>query len=394
MAELLDGKVAIVSGVGPGLGRAICAALRDHGAQLVVGDLDGAAVERAVADHGAVGQVTDITDVAACAALVDLAVQTHGRVDILVNDAYHGGDFTAFEDADLANWRATADVNVWGTLQMTRAALPVMKAQGDGRVVMVLTQGVEWVLPTFGAYTSSKSALAHLVKLLATELGQYGIRVNGICPGPIFADALQGYLGHAGPGARASTCRSCTTSGRPRLHCGIWCRPTKWPGRSCTSPRISRDRSPGRRSTPAPASGSTDPLSDVPVLDPSRYGEGVYRRRIRLVLTDPGVVRAELEDDYHHFRCTLTFADGLITGCEGEAVRHPWTTCPGAMGLLRSLAGTPLDAAQHRDPRTRALQRALHAPPRPRRARDRARARGADHPRLRAHDPRPRGDAQ
>jgi len=195
MAALLDGKVAIVSGVGPGLGTAICAALREHGAQLVVGDLDERAVHRAVAEHDAVGQATDITDVDACAALVDLAVQTHGRVDILVNDAYHGGDFTAFEDADLANWRATSDVNVWGTLQMTRAALPVMKAQGDGRVVMVLTQGVEWVLPTFGAYTSSKSALAHLVKLLATELGQYGIRVNGICPGPIFADALQGYLG-------------------------------------------------------------------------------------------------------------------------------------------------------------------------------------------------------
>ena len=195
MAQLLEGKVAIVSGVGPGLGTAICAAFREHGAQVVVGDVDAGAVERAIAEHDAVGHVTDITDADACAVLVDLAVQTLGRVDILVNDAYHGGDFTSFEDADLANWRATADVNVWGTLQMTRAALPVMKAQGDGRVVMVLTQGVEWVLPTFGAYTSSKSALAHLVKLLATELGQYGIRVNGVCPGPILADALQGYLG-------------------------------------------------------------------------------------------------------------------------------------------------------------------------------------------------------
>ena len=86
------------------------------------------------------------------------------------------------------------------------------------------------------------------------------------------------------------------------------------------------------------------PLSDVPVLDPSRYGEGVHRRAIRLATTEPGVVRAELEDDYHHFRCTLTHANGVITGCEGEAVRHPWTTCPGAMGLLRSLVGTALDA--------------------------------------------------
>jgi hypothetical protein len=82
----------------------------------------------------------------------------------------------------------------------------------------------------------------------------------------------------------------------------------------------------------------------VPVLDPATYGKGIYRRRVRLATTERGVVRAELEDDYHHFRCTLTHADGVITGCEGEAVRHPWTTCPGAMGLLRSLVGTPLDA--------------------------------------------------
>jgi NAD(P)-dependent dehydrogenase (short-subunit alcohol dehydrogenase family) len=194
MAGLIEGKVAIVSGVGPGLGAAICGELHAHGAQLVVGDLDRAAVDRVIDEYSAVGQVCDITDPDACAALVELATRRHGRVDILVNDAYHGGDFTAFEDADLAQWRMTSDVNVWGTLQMTKAVVPVMKAQGDGRVVMVLTQGVEWVLPTFGAYTSSKSALAHMVKLLATELGQYGIRVNGICPGPILADALTGYL--------------------------------------------------------------------------------------------------------------------------------------------------------------------------------------------------------
>jgi hypothetical protein len=90
--------------------------------------------------------------------------------------------------------------------------------------------------------------------------------------------------------------------------------------------------------------GASNLPQPVPVLDPTRYGEGVYRRRIRIATAEPGVVRAELEDDYHHFRCTLTHDGGVITGCEGEAVRHPWTTCPGAMGLLRSLAGTPLDA--------------------------------------------------
>ena len=77
---------------------------------------------------------------------------------------------------------------------MVKAVLPAMKEQGDGRIVNVLTQGVEWVLPTFGAYTGSKAALAHFTKVLAAELGQYGIRVNGVNPGPIWAPALQGYL--------------------------------------------------------------------------------------------------------------------------------------------------------------------------------------------------------
>ena len=192
---LLDGKVAIVSGVGAGLGRAICDAFAREGARLVVGDLDADAVESVCKDLGAVGQVTDITDADACAALAARAEAEHGRVDVLVNDAYHGGDFASFEDADLDAWRATAEVNIWGSLQMTKAVLPAMKRQGDGRIVMILTQGVEWVLPTFGAYTGSKAALAHHVKLLATELGQHGIRVNGVCPGPIWGPALQGYLG-------------------------------------------------------------------------------------------------------------------------------------------------------------------------------------------------------
>ena len=191
---LLEGKVAIVSGVGPGLGRAICDALHREGATLVVGDIDKAAVQSAVDDLGAIGQECDITDAAACNALADLATGTHGRVDVLVNDAYHGGDFMTFEDADLANWRAAADVNIWGSLQMVKAVLPAMKAQGDGRIVNIVTQGVEWVLPTFGAYSGSKAALAHFTKLLASELGQYGIRVNGVHPGPIWAPALQGYL--------------------------------------------------------------------------------------------------------------------------------------------------------------------------------------------------------
>jgi NAD(P)-dependent dehydrogenase (short-subunit alcohol dehydrogenase family) len=197
--DLLAGKVALVSGAGDGLGRATCLALAAHGAAVVVGDLDPAAVdatrEAVVAAGGeCVGATTDIRDADSCAALVALALDRFDRLDIVVNDAYDGGDFTRFADADLDRWKATADVNLWGSLRMTQAALSPLKAAGDGRVVMICTHGVELIQPTFGAYTSSKAALAHATKLLAAELGRDGIRVNAVFPGPIFGPALRGHL--------------------------------------------------------------------------------------------------------------------------------------------------------------------------------------------------------
>ena len=200
MAEgLLQGKVAVVSGAGEGLGRAICVALAVNGAQVVAGDIDSDALAGTVeavhvAGGEASGAVTDIRDAAACQALIDRAIATYGALDVLVNDAYHGGDNQKFEDADLDDWRHTADVNVWGTLRMTQAALPHLKISGRGRVVMICTHGVEFIQPTFGAYTSSKAAVAHLTKLLAAELGTYGIRVNAVFPGPILGPALKAYL--------------------------------------------------------------------------------------------------------------------------------------------------------------------------------------------------------
>ena len=197
--RLLEGKVAVVSGVGRGLGLAICRVFLAEGASVVAGDVDEVCLDelRSQTDFPAerlATQVTDISHGEHCDRLAALASDIHGRIDVLVNDAYHPGDFLPFADADLDVWREVGDVNIWGTLRMTRAVLPTMTEQGQGRVIMVVTQGVEWIQPGFGSYTGTKAAVAHYVRLLASELGPTGVRVNGIFPGPMWGPALQGYL--------------------------------------------------------------------------------------------------------------------------------------------------------------------------------------------------------
>jgi NAD(P)-dependent dehydrogenase (short-subunit alcohol dehydrogenase family) len=95
----------------------------------------------------------------------------------------------------VSDYRKAIEVNLLGTLEMTQAVVPAMKAQGAGRVVMINSMSAHRIQPLFGAYTASKAALESATKTLAMELGQYGIRVNGIHPGYIWGDSVQWYFG-------------------------------------------------------------------------------------------------------------------------------------------------------------------------------------------------------
>ncbi|HTJ64598.1 MAG TPA: SDR family oxidoreductase [Alphaproteobacteria bacterium] len=190
---VLQGKTAIVSGVGAGLGLAIVRALAGAGADLALGDISDVALSEAeavVASQNArcYARRTDIREPNACAALVAVAERTFGGVDILVNDAFRAESPGTFENADLDEWRAVADVNLWGSLNMIRAALPALKRSPAAAIVNINSHGSEALDPEFGGYTSSKAALAHLTRHLAREFGAHGIRVNGVHPGPM--DAL------------------------------------------------------------------------------------------------------------------------------------------------------------------------------------------------------------
>jgi NAD(P)-dependent dehydrogenase (short-subunit alcohol dehydrogenase family) len=206
---LLDGKVAIVSGVGVGFGRDLALALAANGASVVLGArretvLGSVADEITAAGGQAVWRSCDITQPEQCDALVQMAVETYGGLDVLVNNAFDPGvtagspyewepsgepvTWQSFLDADQSIWRQAMDVNFFGTLNMTKAAVPTMQARGEGRVIMINTQSSMWIKPMHGAYASSKGALWTVTKTLARELGPLGIRVNGLHPG--FIDGI------------------------------------------------------------------------------------------------------------------------------------------------------------------------------------------------------------
>ncbi|HLF99148.1 MAG TPA: SDR family oxidoreductase [Acidimicrobiia bacterium] len=196
---LLDGKVAIVSGIGPGLGRHAALQLAAQGAAIVMGArtedrLKEIAGEIEAAGGRAAWAPTDISDPDQCERLVQTAVDAFGRVDILVNNAFVPGSFQPFESSDFGRWRKVFDVNVFGTLQMTRAVVAPMKAQGGGSIVFVNSMVIHKSTFPQGDYAASKGALWAVAREIATELGPYGIRVNSVVPGWMAGPSVDMYL--------------------------------------------------------------------------------------------------------------------------------------------------------------------------------------------------------
>jgi NAD(P)-dependent dehydrogenase (short-subunit alcohol dehydrogenase family) len=196
---LLSGKVCIVSGIGPGLGRQAARALAAHGADLVLGarkqsSLDGVLAEVKAIGARAIAVPTDITDPDACAAIMASATEEFGGVDVLVNNAFRFDAFQPFEQVDLGYWKKIIDTNVFGSLQMTRAALPSMRERGGGSVVMVASMVARQPQPLQGGYAISKGALLTATRVLAYELGPSGVRVNAVVPGWMAGPSVDIYI--------------------------------------------------------------------------------------------------------------------------------------------------------------------------------------------------------
>jgi NAD(P)-dependent dehydrogenase (short-subunit alcohol dehydrogenase family) len=186
----LDGKVAIVTGAGSGLGRASAVALAAAGAQVAVGDVDdaGAAgtVEAITAAGGAaVALHCDVSDKEQCAALVADTVAAFGRLDVLHNNAgvaWPGRDGFA-PDADLDAWDRVIAINLSGTFYCCHFAVPEIAKAGGGSIVNTASSMAHVPLGGLDGYAASKGGVAQLTKSMAPSAGRLGIRVNAISPG-------------------------------------------------------------------------------------------------------------------------------------------------------------------------------------------------------------------
>jgi NAD(P)-dependent dehydrogenase (short-subunit alcohol dehydrogenase family) len=189
-------RIAIVSGIGPGLGRSIALGLARDGATVVLAARNSERLEEVAAEVRALGveALTAVTDLSVAddrTRLIKRTVDTYGRIDVLVNNAFSMGPMTPMLETGVEPWREAFEVNVFGTMDLTLGVVPAMQRQGGGSIVMISSQAIRRTASRRGAYAASKSALLAATNVLANEVGPTGIRINSVVPGQIWADQLR-----------------------------------------------------------------------------------------------------------------------------------------------------------------------------------------------------------
>lgn len=197
---MLENKVVVISGVGPALGTTLARRCASAGADVVLAARTAERLEEVAATVRELGRravtvTTDITDDEQVANLVAVSLESYGRVDVLINNAFRVPSMKPLADTTFQHIRDAIELTVLGALRLIQGFTPAL-AESKGSVVNVNSMVIRHSQPKYGAYKMAKAALLAMSQSLATELGDKGIRVNSVAPGYIWGDTLKSYFNH------------------------------------------------------------------------------------------------------------------------------------------------------------------------------------------------------
>ncbi len=196
---MLEEKVVMISGVGPGLGREMALGAIREGAKVAIGCRTQSFLEelsKEIKDLG--GEVcavkTDISNSDDTQEFINQTIDQFGKIDALINNAIAGYELIPFEESSLDSWKEAIEVMLYGSYNTTKQVIDPMKSNGGGAIVMINSMVVRKPIPNHSDYATSKAAMRGLANSLAIELGPYNIRVNSLYMGWMWGPAVQGYI--------------------------------------------------------------------------------------------------------------------------------------------------------------------------------------------------------
>ncbi len=190
-----DGRRVVVTAAAAGIGLAIAKAFAARGDRVHVCDINADALECVANDNPTItATVCDVSDLSSVEAFVRSAAETLGGIDVLVNNAGISGPTVSVEHMDPDQWDAVLAVNLTGTFNVTRLAIPYLKKSDAGVILIMSSVGGRFGYPDRSPYATTKRGLIALAETLAIELGGDGIRVNAVAPGAVAGDRIQRVL--------------------------------------------------------------------------------------------------------------------------------------------------------------------------------------------------------